>query len=53
MTSSACCRPGPRHRVLELAPACWPQTLQKQETQQRLAGNVFRRIALGEQAGIV
>src|SRR5262249_2933790 len=40
----------PRNRVLELAPATWQQTLEKQETQQRLAANVFRRIALGEHA---
>jgi transposase len=38
----------PRSRVLELAPACWRETLQKPEAQQRLAANVFRRVALDE-----
>nr|WP_263429407.1 IS66 family transposase [Nannocystis pusilla] len=38
----------PRSRVLELAPVSWRETLQKPEAQQRLAANVFRRIALGE-----
>ena len=38
----------PRSRVLELAPASWQETLKQPETQQRLAANVFRRIALGE-----
>ena len=37
----------PRHRVLELAPAYWKQTLEKPETQQKLNANVFRRVALG------
>jgi len=36
----------PRHRVLELAPAFWQQTLEQPETQQKLAANVFRRILL-------
>ncbi|MCA9710346.1 MAG: IS66 family transposase [Myxococcales bacterium] len=40
----------PRSRVLELAPAHWRKTLEQQDTQQRLAGNVFRQIALGELA---
>ena len=38
----------PRSRVLELAPASWQETLKQPETQQRLAANVFRRIALGD-----
>jgi len=37
----------PRHRVLELAPAYWRQTLEQPETQQKLLANVFRRIVLG------
>ncbi len=41
----------PRSRVLELAPAYWQETLKQQETQQRLAANVFRRIALGDHPG--
>ena len=38
----------PKSRVLALAPAYWQETLKQNETQQRLAANVFRRIALGE-----
>jgi transposase len=38
----------PAHRVLELAPAHWKKTLENEETQRRLAGNVFRRASLGE-----
>lgn len=38
----------PARRVLELAPAYWQKTLEQQDTQQRLAANVFRRVALGE-----
>lgn len=38
----------PKSRVLALAPAYWQKTLKQDETQQRLAANVFRRIALGE-----
>lgn len=38
----------PRHRVLELAPANWNKTLEHDDTQQRLAANVYRRISLGE-----
>jgi transposase len=37
----------PSRRVLELAPAYWQKTLQQQDTQQRLAANVFRQVALG------
>ncbi len=36
----------PRNRVLELAPAYWNKTLQQQDTQQRLAANIFRRVSL-------
>ncbi len=36
----------PVKRVLELAPAYWERTLQQENTQQRLAANVFRRISL-------
>ncbi len=38
----------PRHRLLELAPAYWNDTLQKGDAQQRLEANVFRRVALGK-----
>jgi transposase len=37
----------PRRRVLELAPLNWKQTLENQDTQQRLEANVFRRATLG------
>ncbi|MBL9105154.1 MAG: transposase domain-containing protein [Myxococcales bacterium] len=40
----------PKSRVLELAPAFWQQTLQQEDTQQRLAANVFRGISLVEHA---
>jgi hypothetical protein len=36
----------PRSRVLELAPVNWKATLEKDETQQKLAANVFRRVLL-------
>ena len=36
----------PSHRVLELAPAYWKKTIEKAETQQKLAANVFRRVLL-------
>jgi transposase len=36
----------PRSRVLELAPANWKKTLENEDTQQRLATNVFRRAVL-------
>jgi hypothetical protein len=36
----------PAKRVLELAPAYWQKTLEQQDTQQRLAANVFRQVAL-------
>jgi transposase len=38
----------PARRVLELAPAYWNKTLEDEDTQQRLAANVYRRVALGE-----
>ncbi len=37
----------PVRRVLELAPAYWKQTLQNEDTQQRLAANIFRKASLG------
>jgi hypothetical protein len=37
----------PVKRVLELAPANWQKTLEHEDTQQRLAANVFRQVALG------
>jgi len=40
----------PKSRVLELAPAFWQQTLQQEDTQQRLAANVFRSVSLVEHA---
>jgi transposase len=38
----------PMSRILELAPAYWKQTLEQEDTQRRLAANVFRQVALGE-----
>lgn len=35
-------------RVLELAPACWRQTLEQDDTQQRLAANIYRQATLRE-----
>lgn len=37
----------PIKRVLELAPLNWKQTLQKQDAQQSLDANIFRRATLG------
>lgn len=37
----------PRHRVLELCPARWAQTLEHEHTQQLLTADVFRQITLG------
>ena len=34
--------------IADLAPAYWQETFKQDETQQRLAANVYRRIALGE-----
>jgi transposase len=39
-------------RVLELAPAYWPQTLQHPDVQQRLEANVYRRILLADPAAL-
>ena len=36
----------PSNRVLELAPANWQETVQRQEVQQALEANVFRRVVL-------
>jgi len=40
----------PHHRALELAPAFWKQTLQHEDTQQRLAANVSRAVTLADHA---
>jgi len=40
-------------RVLELAPAYWPQTVQDPEVQQRLEANVYRRILLADPAEFI
>jgi transposase len=37
----------PSHRVLELAPANWRETLQKHEAQEALQANILRRVLLG------
>jgi transposase len=37
----------PRRRVLDLAPANWNETLKKEDAQQRLEANIFRRASLG------
>ena len=37
-----------QHRVLELAPRYWSQTLQQEHTQQLLAANPFRQVTLGQ-----
>jgi len=37
----------PHRRVLELAPACWTQTLQDPQTQKRLDSHPLRQVALG------
>jgi len=41
----------PKRRVLELAPVYWEETLKQEDTQQRLAANVFRGIAIGQHQG--
>jgi transposase len=41
----------PSHRVLELAPAYWRQTVEKPEAQQALDANVLRRVILGLPGG--
>jgi transposase len=38
----------PAHRLLDLAPAYWQQTLEQPDTQQRLAANVLRQVTLGQ-----
>ena len=38
----------PARRVLELAPVNWNKTLEQEDTQQRLAANVYRQVVLGE-----
>ena len=38
----------PARRILELAPVFWKQTRQQQDTQQRLAANVFRAVTLAD-----
>lgn len=37
----------PNKRVLELAPAYWQKTLADEETQRRLAANIYRQVSLG------
>jgi hypothetical protein len=51
-TSDRRCTSWPRRRVRvrELAPAFWQETLKQEDTQQRLATNVFRRVSLGMHA---
>jgi transposase len=41
-------RTWPPDRFLELAPAFWKQTIQQQDTQERLAANVFRTVTLAD-----
>ena len=41
----------PSHRVLELAPAYWRQTLEKRQHQEALDANVLRRVVLGLSGG--
>jgi transposase len=38
----------PVHRVLELAPLHWQKTLEHEDTQRRLAENLYRKVCLGE-----
>jgi hypothetical protein len=38
----------PKHRVLELAPAYWKETVARPEVQQVLAANIFRQVVLGQ-----
>ena len=37
-----------QHRVLELSPLHWSETLQQEHTQQLLAANPFRQVTLGQ-----
>jgi transposase len=41
----------PHRRVLELAPVNWQKTLEDQETQQRLAANIFRQATFAPTVG--
>jgi hypothetical protein len=41
----------PSHRVLELAPVHWRETLEKREAQEALDANVLRRVVLGLPGG--
>lgn len=43
----------PKSRALELAPAFWNQTLEQQDTQQRLAANIFRAVTLEDHPSAV
>jgi len=44
-----CLLPGwKRHRVLEISPLHWNETLQQEHTQQLLAANPFRQVTLGQ-----
>jgi hypothetical protein len=38
----------PKHRVLELAPLHWRETLDQEKTQQLLAANPYRQVTLGQ-----
>ena len=38
----------PHSRVLELAPAYWNKTLEQDDTRERLAANIYRKVVLGE-----
>jgi transposase len=38
----------PKHRVLELAPLHWRETLEQEKTQQLLAANPYRKVTLGQ-----
>jgi transposase len=42
----------PQHRVLELAPVNWRETLKQREAQEALDANVFRRVVLATSGGI-
>jgi len=41
----------PSHRILELAPAYWRETLETREAQEALDANVLRRVVLGLPGG--
>jgi transposase len=43
----------PAKRILELAPAYWKQTYEQEDTQKRLAANVFRSVTLAGHASRV